>query len=358
MEVNQEGTSLDSAASAISQLRQPEEVNTEGGDPEVSTQEIVSEEEVVTEEVQEPEKVEETEEVEVSEPEAQAEGEEEELHEWTSLEELMEAAGLDQEKFESLKTKRKINGQEEEVTLAELRAANQRDEDYRRKTMELSEKRKAFEDSQSQFLEEQQSKVQHTDLLINQLGQQLTGEYQSIDWNGLRDSDPAEYAAKRQEFQERQQQLNHAVQQNNFEKQQLEEQTTARQQQEYASYLQEQEKLLISKMPEWGNAEVKSKKQGEIRDYLKAEGFSDEEIAQTADHRHILMLQKAMAFDALDNKSAPKLQKLKTIPKVVKPGAKVSKTEAQQTQKAQLMQKAKKSGDINDAAALIKSLRK
>lgn len=364
MEVNQEGTSLDlsSAAGLINErINGAEEAPIEESNEEAPVEEAEKAEEAEVK-ASESDTGEEAEEGEAEEEEtleaADTEESEEELPQWESVSELMEAAELTQEQFDNLKIARKINGVEEEVTLAELVAGNQRDEDYRRKTMEHSEKRKEFEAEQSAFYEQAQQKIEYADMMIQQLNSELTGDYQNTNWKELAEIDPGGYALKKVQFQEKQQALQAAYQENLQQKQAYSQEMQQKQQQQHAQYLEQQEKLLVSKIPEWSKPEVKSKKQAEIIEYMRAEGFTDEEIQSTADHRHVWLLNKAMAYDALTKKSAPQLKKLKSVPKMLKPGAKVSKTTKQSTRKAKLSQQAKKTGSINDAAALIGSLLK
>lgn len=282
---------------------------------------------------------------------------EQELSEWSSLEELREAAGLTPEQFENLKWTRKVNGKDEEVTLSELRANNQRDADYTQKTMKLSEERKAFEKQRSDTLAALKTQNDELAGLIAMTEKDLVGDYQSINWKELEETDPARFASERVKFQERYQKLQIAKQSHQARQAKINEDLQAERQKQFQTYLGEQQNILLSKFPTWSDQKVKEKEQGEMRTFLSAEGFTDEEIAQVYDYRHVLLIRDAMAYRKLKAGTAPKLQKVKTVNRVLKPKTVTGKQERNQAKVTDAKQRFDSAPSLKGVAAVLAARR-
>lgn len=109
----------------------------------------------------------------------------------------------------------------------------------------------------------------------------------------------------------------------------------------------EREKLLKA-LPEWSDKAVAKREQGEIREYLAKAGFSADEIAQTADHRMVVVARKAAAYDALMAKQPAVAAKVRAAPAYTKPGAAADPAAANAARA-----RFHKSGSVEDAAALL-----
>lgn len=277
------------------------------------------------------EEAEDLEESEDQEPDAE---EGETLH-YENVNELAEALDMSIEDFmENIKITRKIDGVEEEVTLAELRNGNQRDADYRRKTTELAESRKNFDGEVSQVKEKLVQDIQEASQIAATLDQQLLSEFQSIDWNTLEIEDREEWLVQRQKFGERQQQIE-------VIKAQAKEKLTEYQQQQEQQRKDAERKVreehgakLLEVIPEWNDVEVWKADDKAMRSFLSENyGISDSEIDSFYDHRLI-----KLARDAMKNKGKTAAidtvkKKVKKLPRIVKPGAKPDKVVAQKRQK-------------------------
>lgn len=143
----------------------------------------------------------------------------------------------------------------------------------------------------------------------------LMQEYQSIDWDRLRVTDPAEWTAKQREFELRNQELQQAgmaLGQRMREAQQQQEQWEA---QERAKILQVERKLMVESNPEWADEDKLKSDLTEIIDYAKSNGFPEDELSQVIHSRHVNVLRKAMLFDKGQTvaekkvKQAPKMQR-------------------------------------------------
>jgi len=272
----------------------------------------------------------ETNESESDEPETEGE---QELH-YENVAELAEATGLSLEDFmENIKVTRKIDGIEEEVTLAELRNGNQRDADYRRKTTELAENRKAFDSEVNQAKANLGQQMQEVAAMTTNLEQQLMGEFQSIDWNALEIEDREEWLVKRQKFGERQQQIETIKSQ---AQQKLSEQQTeiqAKQQEQQQTYLTNQNEMLLGIIPEWSDNSVRESEAKEMVSFLGDYGFSEAEAGNVVDHRLVKLARDAMKNKGKTSQIDTAKKLVKKLPKIIKPSSKPDKALIQRKEK-------------------------
>ena len=104
-------------------------------------------------------------------------------------------------------------GEEVTVTLAELESGYQRDADYRRSTAKLAEGRRALETDTEERLNLFNKSHHVTSNVIAAAMQILTADLEAPAMQELRNSDPAEWSARRQEILQRAQMLDNARQQ-------------------------------------------------------------------------------------------------------------------------------------------------
>lgn len=286
-----------------------------------------------------------------SEPQ-EAEAEEEQIQ-FESLDQFADALEMPLDDFMgNIKATVKINGAEKTVTLSELRDGYQMEADYRRKTSELAEQRKEFESEREQLTSELSKQFTEAEQLTGLLEQSLLNDYNSVDWNGLRQSDPAEFAAKKQEFNDKYAQIQQVRTQVNDEiRKQYELQQDERQEKLEKILNQEKEKL-IEAIPDFGNEEKARVLVGNIQKYLNGFGFTDDEIKQIYDHRHMLIIRDAMAYRDLKTRQPEVKNKVVNAPKLQKPGG--GQKPGEEKVRQQLHAKLRKSGRVEDAAALIK----
>ena len=297
--------------------------------------------ETEVEETQEAEEVEE-EAPESEEEEGQAEEETEE--EVTEEEEEYEVVAE-----EDLKYTIKVDGEELEVGIDELKNGYQRQADYTRKSQALAEQRKETENIQSErqrLEQERQMYANGLQMLQEQQSSKLQ-EFEGTDWTALKQEDPYQYMLKKDEYRDAQEKVqNVAQQQVLIQQEQAEEAQKAR-----SHFVQQEYSRLVEALPEWNDKESTIKK--DVQEYAVSVGFRPEEINQLADHRSVLVIKKAMEFDKLTKKVAPKKKAVKTVPKVQKSGRGNSKedaaTEAIKKKRARLQ----KSGKQDDAASIF-----
>jgi hypothetical protein len=246
------------------------------------------------------------------------------------------------------KTKRyrvKVDGVESQVSFEELRNGYQRHSDYQAKMRKVAE-------AQQQADAQRQTYLQRIDSVVPQLEAALMGEFADIrtmqDVAKLAEAEPARYV----KWQAAQMALNNA----RSERDRVAQEHQQRHQEQIRHYVAEQHKQLSERLPEWGDADKGPKLKADLRRYLKAEGFSDDEIGTAADHRLVVMANKARLFDEAQKARVAAAKAAATVPKVQKPGT-TSKTNpaAEATQAA--FERLSKTGRVDDAANVFKGMK-
>lgn len=243
----------------------------------------------------------------------------------------------------------KIDGKEVEVKLSELKNGYQRQADYTRKTMEVSEQRKAAEAEASKARQEREKYAQDLSAMRARLEGALQ-EQQQIDWQQLINENPQEYLRQMHLAQQRQ-----AALQDTAKKQdELRQQVEAEQEQSRLTYLREQHQELLDKLPEWKD-EAKSKaERTALREYLLEQGYPAETVDSVSEAKAVVIARKAMLYDQLMSKAQAAAKKVSTLPtKVERPG----QGEAPALDKrSSAFQRLSKSGKVEDAAAVFANL--
>lgn len=122
----------------------------------------------------------------------------------------------------------------------------------------------------------------------------LEAQYNQINWQELRQDDPGEYAAQRQQFMEADHYLQQQEQQLNNAYQQVTGTDTQKQQQQMEEYIQEEQSKLMDAIPAWRDKAVRKKESQMVRNYLRKQGFADAEIDSVVDHRAIKIVRDSM----------------------------------------------------------------
>ena len=304
--------------------------------PEDSTEE---QPEVVEEQTEEVEEVEETE----TEPEVEEEVEtEEEVEEESEVEEPEE---VEEEQTFTIKAA----GEEKEVTLDELKKSYQLGSDYTKKTQEVAEQRKVIEQEAKAIIEARQVRDNYSQKL-QAIEQFLTGQNDNpAELAAMKENDPVGYAVKVAEMTEKKEQLQ-TVQ---AERARLAQEQQTESQAQMQRFVEQEQIKLAESLPEFSDKTKGEQIRNDIRSYGKKAGFTDEELSQVYDSRHVLVLHKAAQYDKLMAGKAGVKKKVAKAPKTVKSGAKVKQnvTDIQKKQLKRLQQ----TGSARDAAAIFEN---
>lgn len=295
--------------------------------------------EVVEEQTEEVEEVEETE----TEPEVEEEVEaEEEVEEESEVEEPEE---VEEEQTFTIKAA----GEEKKVTLDELKKSYQLGSDYTKKTQEVAEQRKVIEQEAKAIIEARKVRDEYSQKL-QEVEQFLIGTNDTPeDLSVMKENDPVGYAVKVAEMTEKKEQLQ-AIQ---AEKNRLAQEQQADNQAKMQKFVEQEQIKLAESLPEFSDKTKGEQIRNDIRSYGKKVGFTDEELSQVYDSRHVLVLHKAAQYDKLMAGKAGVKKKVAKAPKTVKSGAKVKQnvTDIQKKQLKRLQQ----TGSARDAAAIFEN---
>ena len=234
----------------------------------------------------------------------------------------------------------KVNGQELEVSLDELKSGYSRDSDYRQKTHSLSLERKNLEEEKNVLRQTYDTRIKELDELM-QSANSFISQGSEVDLKAMYEEDPQ--AAAKLDFQMRQQREHLDS---------LRQKSEAVKQQQYNQFLNEQKQLAEQAIPELANPQKASEIKVKMRDTLSNYGFNDQEIGSLADHRFLKVLKDAMDYRNLKSAKPIVQKKVVNAPKVVKSGT--AKTESSKRSVIQSkLGRLKKSGKIQDAHSAI-----
>jgi hypothetical protein len=268
-----------------------------------------------------------------------------------TLEEIAERLGIDASKLHNVKLKAKVGDSENEVTLREALDGYQRESDYTKKTMEFAEVRKAFEAEREKQTTEIKQRLIEAQALSQDLEQSLMSEHNSIDWTALRTTDPAEFAAKKQEFNERWNLIQAKKMRAMAESQRFQQE----QQEKVQKFVNAERAKWKEVVPEWKDPAKFEADKNEIVTYLRGQGIPDTDIAALYDSRQIKIIRNAMLYEKSSKAATIAQKKVALLPKVLKPGTQTTKSDSRTEKDKELSTRLRKSGRLEDAAALIES---
>ena len=254
----------------------------------------------------------------------------------------------DEVEVEERKTFRvKANGEEKDVTLNELVEGYQKGSDYTKKSQELATQRKAVEAEAHAVNEAMQMREQYAQRLsqVQALLQQEGDD--GVNMDELKENDPIQYAIKVADKTENNKKLQLLQQEQNRLAQAQQQQVAQHQ----AKMVQHEAHMLSEKVKEFSDPKQSEQVKKDIREFGKSVGFSDEELSQVYDHRHVIVMQKAAQWDKLQKANPSVTKKLSKAPKMSKKGNKIAKTDVYQQQKKRL----KTSGKLTDAVDVFKN---
>ena len=233
----------------------------------------------------------------------------------------------------------------EKITRDELKSRMLMQADYTRKTQEVAEQRKAIVAESAKSRQEIAQRISSLDESLQRASTIIQSIEAQVNWDALRQVDPSAYLEQR----ELQGQRIRAYDQAKSER----DSARAAAQQDL---LAENHQRLIEAIPGWLDPTTAEREQVELASALVKEfNFTEEEVGKLADYRVVLMARYAAKYLALQAKAKDVKANVEKAPKLSKPGApQAGNAEALQTYN--IVQRAKKTGDIKDAAAAFSRL--
>jgi hypothetical protein len=247
----------------------------------------------------------------------------------------------------------KVNGQEIEVTEDEVLKGYSRTEDYTRKTQQLAEQRKQFEEREVAAVRaERQQYATYLEQLSTAL-KSLTPE--EPNWDVLRTQvTPDVFAAELLNWQQTQKRIEKVE----AERATVKEQQDRDAQEGFKQYVQAEQAKLEEALPDIKDPDKARVLKTKLGEFAESRGFSKEELGRVTDHRLVLLLHDAMAREAerkAEKAKAPEIKnKIEKAMATAEPGARTTAPKANALKEATA--RLKKSGSVDDGAAAIRHL--
>ena len=236
----------------------------------------------------------------------------------------------------------KVNGQEIEVSLDELKAGYSRDSDYRQKTHNLGIEKRELDGQRESLRQTYDTRLQELNELIATADATVRQEQGSEDLQKLWEEDPT--AAARLDYQMRQR---------NRQLDDVRNKAREAQTKQFEDFLGTQRELAAQKIPEYNDPNKADQFKINMRNSLRGYGFNDQEIGQLADHRFLMVAKDAMSYKSLKDKKPIVQKKVANAPKVVKAGVAKSSTSSGREQIRNKINRLGKTGHLKDAQSAI-----
>lgn len=242
----------------------------------------------------------------------------------------------------------KVDGQEVEVTLDDLKRSFAGQGYIQKRMQEVAAVRKETEATYHALSEERAQLAQALAVYQQQLS--AAGNLQPPSKDLLK-TDPIRYLEEEAAYREGMEQRQAVAQQQAYLMQQQSEQ----QSRAYRAYLAEQAQVLTQRIPDFADA----KKAGDLKRALieagsQHYGFSPDELQAVSDARHVQVLHDAMRYRQLMAGKERVQEKVAQVNRpVVRPGAKRPETTGKQIEAKKAMSRMKSTGSVDDVAAFL-----
>lgn len=200
----------------------------------------------------------------------------------------------------------KINGEEHEVTLDELKKGYSRTQDYTRKTQEAAGVRKTLETETVAARQERAQLAQNLKLVEEALSEMQPKE---PDWDKIRQDHPEKFADIWSQWQMQEKDRATVRQMREEAEKKVAEDTLKARQEKMAV---EQGKLLEA-IPSWKDKKVAAADFKAMTAVAEKYGFSQQDLADFDDHRAFVILHKAMLHDRAEVKKADAVKRIETV---------------------------------------------
>jgi hypothetical protein len=240
----------------------------------------------------------------------------------------------------------KVDGQEVEVTLDELKRGYSGQKYIQKGMQEAAEQKKAIE---AEYAKIQEQSQQLSSFLQAAQSGQLNLTPPTPPSRELFERDPIGYMDEKLKYEDALGQYQATMQQT----QQVMAQQQQMQEQARAAMVQDELQKLVSIDPDFADPKRAGEVKGKMLDFAKNVGFTEDDIAGITDHRALLVLKKAALYDELTANAPKANEKASKARPFVKAGAKKSESSKAQKAKKQAVAKMKKSGSVDDVAKFL-----
>ena len=236
----------------------------------------------------------------------------------------------------------KVQGQELEVSLDELKAGYSRDSDYRQKTHTLGLEKKDLEAEKGSLRQTYDTRLSELNDMISTADGFIRQQQGSKDLQRLYDEDPTSAAKLDYQLREQQRQIDG-----------MKSKANEAYQKQYNEYLETQRQLAAAKIPEYSDPNKTDQFKTNLRTTLRGYGFNDSEIGNLADHRFLMVIRDAMSYKSVKDKRPIAQKKVANAPKVVKSGVAKSGPSSGREGIRNKISRLKKTGHLREAQDAI-----
>jgi hypothetical protein len=208
---------------------------------------------------------------------------------------------------------------------------------------------------QQEISQTQQMRAQYVDALSTSIDANYAHlqQFANIDWERLKTENREEYLTKRDDYRQAQE----GIEQLKAQAGQAQQQQQQEMQVQHQQVLQEEHTKMVSILPEWNDPDTQRAIAKTISEFALTKGYTQEELSQLVDHRSILVLMQAKAYEDMTRKQHEiRAKKVKNKPKVVKTKASRAKVEASASKRKEQMKRLQLTGHVDDAASLLEDL--
>ena len=234
------------------------------------------------------------------------------------------------------------------IPVAELVRGHLREADYTRKTQELADHRKEFDQQAQAVAANAQQGMEHLQHLSNQLQEQLNKNQPTAQQlEALKQRDPVAYTVHMEEQRQQRELLNVANQQaENIRQHQL------------AQVIPQQRALLAQSVPAFAkDFDTEYHALGQYATSPEGGGLSREEWDQLVDHRHVTLVYKAQQYDKAARSTSRLPKKLPSnTPKVLRPGVTKDTGDTASEGYAAALARQAESGDVRNTADAFRAM--
>ncbi len=288
----------------------------------------------------------------------------------TRLTELAEALEVDAgDLAQALTVTRRVNGHDEEISIADAVEGTLRQSDYSRLTNELAQSRKEFETERESALERAKQQDEMVQTWLGVVANALQAGPSDAELNSLLQTDPDRY----HQLVAHRNSLNTAFQQVQAQRQmQMQEAQKNAETARSAAVLEQREVLSrmsqnkASGIPNPHDAQKWSAFEGEMRQYLGNAGFTPQDVEQFLQPGNwqasqIKVIADAMYGQSLRQKGGGVAKKVKHLPKPLKPGSPkdraTSNREKIDAARKRLQRNSSGQAGVDNAVALLRAKR-
>lgn len=222
--------------------------------------------------------------------------------------------------------KGKVDGKEQKAKFADLVKTYQLQAHAENRVREAAAKEQAAErrlqeaDQAIQAkLQEQQQSLANTAQLAAVLQEELKGEYQSINWDELWQTNPAQARSIERRFEQRQQRINGVFQQIQARTAQAQQQAVQMRQAAAEQNDRRQREQLLKLVPEWSDQATFAKERVEILQWVEKSGVDPQDL-DLSKASQVALLRRAWQHDTLQQSKPAVEKQVRAAPKLVKPG--------------------------------------